>query len=255
MPHSIRDNIQNLDSLILDLAAEVDRFRCVTNYQGAEANASRNLWAISNALIHTARLTLHRVRAFSDRPIFVRDYCDYLAIGINQSSEQTHDFQLSTGRIAEINALFASPEQESVRICFHSALVISRVARRLPAPNPMYSDTAEAEVAVPWLSRRPLASPRSIPYIACCQFQSFCILAMVLWRVQTAMSSGNLTSFSYLLDRPSGSTQVQDAERLIEELQTGMEALGRSIQADSVFEGLAKIAKEVEMTYKSTLVD
>lgn len=69
------------------------------------------------------------------------------------------------------------------------------------------------------------------------------------------MSSGNLTSFSYLLDRPSGSTQVQDAERLIEELQTGMEALGRSIQADSVFEGLAKIAKEVEMTYKSTLVD
>ncbi len=58
-----------------------------------------------------------------------------------------------------------------------------------------------------------------------------------------------------ILDRPSGSTQVQDAERLIEELQTGMEAFGRSIQADSVFEGLAKIAKEVEMTYKSTLVD
>ncbi|KAL4744925.1 hypothetical protein BDW72DRAFT_199126 [Aspergillus terricola var. indicus] len=44
---SIREEIQALDSLILELAAEADRSRCVTNYQGAEADASRNLWAIS----------------------------------------------------------------------------------------------------------------------------------------------------------------------------------------------------------------
>lgn len=170
-------------SLILDLAAEVDRFRCVTNYQGAEADASRNLWAISNALVHTARLILHRARAFPDRPIFIDDYCDYLAIGPNQSSELPRDFRLSTARIAEINALFPFTQQESVQICFHSALIISRITRRLSAPNPMYSDTAELEVAIPWLSRRTFSSPRSIPYMACCQFQSFCVLATVLWRV------------------------------------------------------------------------
>lgn len=247
--------MQNLDSLILDLAAEVDRFRCVTNYQGAEAYASRNLWAISNAMIHTARLTLHRVRAFSDRPIFMDDCCDYLAIGTNLSSEQTHGFHLSAGRIAEINALFPFTEQESVRICFHSALVISRVTRRLPPPNITYSDTAEAEVPTPCLSRRPLASPHSIPYMACCQFQSFSVLALVLRRVRTAMCSGNLATYSYLLDRPSSSTQVQDAERLIEELQSSMEVLGRFIQAAIVFEGLEKLAKEVETTCESTLMD
>lgn len=255
LPHSIKDNVDSLDCFILNLAAEIDRFRCVTNYQGAEADASRNLWSISNALVHTARLTLHRVRAFPDRPVLIPDYCDYLAIGSKQSSEEAHDFYLSSGRIAEINAVFPFTEQESVKICFHSCLVVSRVFRRLPSPNPMYSDTTESEDTVPWSSRRSLASPRSIPYMACCELQSFCIMAMILWKVRTAMCSGNLASYLYLLDRPSCSTQWQDAERLVEELQYGMEALARSIQADTVFEGLARMAKEVERTYKSTVVD
>lgn len=255
LSQSIKGNIQRLDSFILELAAEVDRFRCVTNYQGAEADASRNLWAISNAFVHTARLTLHRVRAFLDRPLFTQHYCDYLASGTYQSSGEGHDLRLSTGRMAEIKALFPFTEDESVRICFHSSLVVSRIFRRLPAPNPMYSDTTEVEKVVPWASRRDLASPRSIPYMACCQLQSFCTMAMVLWRVRTAMCSGNLAGYSYILDRSSSLSQVQDAERVIEELQLGMEALGRSIQADTVFEGLSDIAKEVEKTYKSTLMD
>ncbi|KAJ5388996.1 uncharacterized protein N7496_000064 [Penicillium cataractarum] len=255
LSHSIRDNVKSLDSFILELAAEVDRFRCVTNYQGAEADASRNLWAISNAIVHTARLTLHRVRAFSDRPIFIHDYYDYLAIASKQSSGDAQNFHLSPGRIAEINTLFPFTDQESVKICFHSCLVVSRVFRRLPSPNPMYSDTIEAEDTVPWASRRSLGSPRSIPYMACAELQSFCIMAMILWKVRTAVCSGNLASYVYLLDRPSCSTQVQDAERLIEELQSGMEALARSIQADTVFGGLSGMAKEVERTYKSTMMD
>lgn len=227
----------------------------MTNYQGAEADASRNLWAISNALVHTARLTLHRVRAFSDRPILIPDYYDYLAIGSKQYSGETHDFHLSPGRVTEINAVFPFTEQESVKICFHSCLVVSRVFRRLPAPNPTYSDTTEADDTVTWTSKRSLASPRSIPYMACCELQSFCIMSMVLWKVRTAMCSGNLASYAYLLDRPSCSTQVQDVERLIEELQYGMEALARPIQADTVFGGLVGMAKEVEKTYKSMVMD
>nr|XP_001399579.2 Zn(II)2Cys6 transcription factor [Aspergillus niger CBS 513.88] len=258
LSYSIRDEIQSLDSLILKLAAEVDRFRCVTNYEGPEADASRNLWAISNALIQTARLILHRVRAFPDCTILTNDYYDYLAIGINQASHgAAHDFHLSTGRIAEINALFPFTEQESVHICLHSALAISRIFRRLPVPSASrYTDTAEAEAPIPWLSWQPLASPRSVPYLACCQLQSFGILAVVLCRVRMATRSGNLASYSYLLDRPgSCSTRVQDAERLIEELQSGMEALGRSIQADTVFEGIIGVAKEVKRIWKRTVMD
>jgi hypothetical protein len=90
LPHSIEEDIRNLDSFILKLAEDADRFRCVTNYQGAEADASRNLWAISNALTHTARLMLHRVRAFVDRPVFLDGPYDFLAIGtLNPTSRPT----------------------------------------------------------------------------------------------------------------------------------------------------------------------
>ncbi|KAL4997479.1 hypothetical protein BDV10DRAFT_195032 [Aspergillus recurvatus] len=257
LPFSLREEIQAVDSLILDLAAEADRFRCVTNYQGAEADASRNLWAISNFLIHTSRLTLHRVRAFPDRPIFLDAPYDYLAVDATQIPPgPVQDFHLSTARILELNSLFPFTEQESVRICLHSALVASRVFRRLPSPNPNYSDTTvDVTAAIPWTPWRPLSSPRSIPYMAGCQLQSFYTLAMVLWRVHTAMYSGTISSYSYLLDRPSVTTETQDAERLVEELQSGMEALGRSIKADAVFEGAGVMAKEVERVYEATMMD
>lgn len=264
LPFSLREEIQALDALILDLAAEADRFRCVTNYQGAEADASRNLWAISNALIHTSRLTLHRVRAFPDRPIFVTNPSyDYLAVGAAASSGPgavLQDMHLSTSRILQLNSLFPFTEQESVRICLHSSLIVSRVFRRLPSPNPKYSDTTvdiTAPIPMPWTSRRPLSSPRSIPYMAACQLQSFYTLAMVLWRVHTAMYSGTISSYLYLLDRPSATTETQDAERLVEELQGGMEALGRSIKADGdvVFAGVGGMAREVERAYEATMMD
>jgi hypothetical protein len=69
------------------------------------------------------------------------------------------------------------------------------------------------------------------------------------------MCSGNLASYSNLFDRSSNLSRVQDAERVKEELQFGMEALGRSIQADIVCEGLANIAKEAEKMYMSTFMD
>ncbi|OJJ47392.1 hypothetical protein ASPZODRAFT_116687 [Penicilliopsis zonata CBS 506.65] len=257
-----REEMQTLDSFILELAAEADRFRCVTNYQGAEADASRNLWAISNALIHTARLTLHRVRAFVDRPIFLDGQCDLLAmdgtstVGSTSTASPSH-LHLSPGRVAEIQTLCARTEPESVRICLHSALVVSRVFRRLPAPNPNYSDTVEVDSGGGiWPRPRRCAvpgHPRSIPYMACCQLQSFYTLAIILRRVRAGMCSGNIASYAYLLDRPSATTEVQDTERLIEELQAGMEALRRSIQADVVFGGVASIALEVQRLYEATV--
>ncbi|KAJ5107393.1 Zn(II)2Cys6 transcription factor [Penicillium angulare] len=250
LPASLREDIQELEYFILELAAECDRFRCITNYQGPEADASRSLWAISNALIHTSRLTLHRVRAFPDRPVFHGEYWDFLAV--NTVSRPAHHFHLSASHIARIDTVFPFTERESVKVCLHSALIISRIFRRLPSPNTTYSDISETENNAPRAFWRGLSSPRSIPYMGWCQLQSFYTLHMVLWRVRTALSSGNLSSYLYLLDQPSATTQVQDAERLMEELESGMEVLGRSIQADGVFEGVRSMAKEVERTYEAT---
>lgn len=247
--------IQSLDSYIMELAAEADRFRCVTNYQSAEADASRNQWAISNALIHTSRLTLHRVLAFMDHSVFSDKHCDLLAVDAVQSSHPTHQFRLSNGRRSEINAVFPSTQQESVRICLNSALVVSRVFRRLACPNPIYSDTSDVETPKLWSFRGPFTSPRSIPLMACLQMQSFCVLAVVMWQVRTAMLPGNFGSYSHLLDRPSVTTDIQDTERLMEELQLGMETLGKSLHADAVFEGMGRMVREVERLYESTMID
>ncbi|KAF9893326.1 hypothetical protein FE257_011758 [Aspergillus nanangensis] len=253
LPRSFGDDLRGLDSYIMDLAAEADRFRCVTNYQGAEADASRNLWAISNAIIHTSRLMLHGVRAFMDHPIFQRNHCDFLATHLFQSPRPVvQNTRLSTGRIAEISGLFPFTEQESVRICLHSSLVVSRIFRRLPSPNPMYSDAVEVGNVGLWASQRALGSPRSIPYMACCQIQSFYVLAMILWSIRAAVCSGTLDSCYHLFDRESPNTKVQDAERLVEELTLGMKALETSIRADMVFEGVRILVEEVEKLYETT---
>ncbi|KAL4820361.1 hypothetical protein BDW67DRAFT_94567 [Aspergillus spinulosporus] len=253
---SIREEIQALDSSILDLAAEADSFRCVTNYQGAEADASRNLWAISSALIHTSRLTLHRVRAFPESPSILDAPLDLLTLDASRiPSGPIENFQLSTSPTGEVDSHFPFTEQESIKICLHSSLVVSRVFRRLPSPNPSYSDsTVDVTDAVPWTSWRPLSSPRSIPYMTSCQLQSFYTLAMVLKRVHRALCSGTISSYAYLFGHPSVITEVQDAERLIEELQFGMDALGRSIKADVVFEGVEVMAKEVERVFAATMM-
>jgi hypothetical protein len=236
---SIREEIQDLDSLILDLAAEADRFRCVTNNQGAEADASRNLWAISNAIIHTSRLTLHSVRAFPGRLRILDAPVDLLSLDACRTPfDSVEKFHLSTSQTGEVDAHFPFTEQESIRICLHSSLVVSRVFRRLPSPNPSYSDAAvDVTAGMPWTSWRRLSSPRSIPYMASCQLQSFYTLAMVLKHVHTALCSGTISSYAYLFEQPSVTTEVQDAERLVEELQFGMDTLGRSIKADVVFGG------------------
>ncbi|RAK98127.1 uncharacterized protein BO80DRAFT_427634 [Aspergillus ibericus CBS 121593] len=258
LPSSLREEIKSLDTSLLDLAAEADRYRCIANCQGTEADSERILWATSSALLHMARLALHRIRAFPEPSIFFSEQCDLLASNTGRSSSRP--FQLSPSRMNEINSLFPFTEQESIRICLQSSLVVSRISRRLPSPNPAYSDAADApdgENTASWVSRsRPsLGSPRSIPYLACGQLQCFYALTMVLWRVRAAAYAGNLSSVYYLLDRPSVQTEVQDAERLMEELHLGMEALMASFRADSVFEGVGMMAKEMEAVYKATIMD
>ncbi|GKZ24387.1 hypothetical protein AbraIFM66951_001317 [Aspergillus brasiliensis] len=252
LPCSFHNEIKHLDSSLLDIATETDRYRCIANCQGTEADAERVLWAISRMLIHTARLLLHRVRAFPDRPLD--------SIATNSSSTSGTNTPLSLSRRAEIDTIFPFDEQESMRICIRSALLISRVFRHLPTPNPMYSDTpANGETVLGFGlssrgSKQSVASPRSLPYMAWCGMQSFYVLSMVLWRVRAALSAGNLSSVYELLDRPMERTVIQDAERLEEELHNGIEALRASLKADGVYEGVGRMVRELEGVYDATIM-
>ncbi|GLA93201.1 hypothetical protein AtubIFM57143_010546 [Aspergillus tubingensis] len=256
LPCSFHNELKHLDSSLLDIATETDRYRCIANCQGTEADAERVLWAISRVLIHTARLLIHRVRAFPDRP------ADSFTTTSNSSTSGTST-PLSPSRRAEIDAIMPFDEQESMRVCIRSALLISRIFRHLPTPNPMYSDTpADGETfgygfglgLSSGESRRSLNSPRSLPYMAWCGMQSFYVLAMVLWRVRAALSAGNLSSIYNLLDRPTERTAIQDAERLEEELHMGIESLRVSMKADGVYEGVGKMVRELESAYDATMM-
>jgi hypothetical protein len=78
---------------------------------------------------------------------------------------------------------------------------------------------------------------------------------MQVSRVRAVMCSGNINSHSYLIDRPSSTTEVQDTERLMEELQSGMESLRTSIQTDVPFEGVRTMAMEIQRVYEVTVMD
>ncbi|GLA19614.1 hypothetical protein AnigIFM62618_007729 [Aspergillus niger] len=255
LPFSLHNEIKHLESSLLDIATETDRYRCIANCQGTEADAERVLWAMSRILNHTARLLLHRVRAFPDRPVD--------SLSNNSNSASGTNTPLSTSRRTEVDALFPVDDQESMRICIRSALLVSRVFRHLPTPNPMYSDTPTDGETLGFglelglssgFSRRSTSSPRSLPYMAWCGMQSFYVLAMVLWRVRAALSAGNLSSVYDLLDRPSERTAIQDAERLEEELHMGIEALRASMKADGVYEGVRRMVRELETVYDATMM-
>ncbi|PWY75689.1 Zn(II)2Cys6 transcription factor [Aspergillus eucalypticola CBS 122712] len=256
LPCSFHNEIKHLDSSLLNIATETDRYCCIANCQGTEADAERVLWAISRVLIHTARLLIHRVRAFPDRPTdsFTTTF---------KSSTSGNSISLSSSQRTQIDAIFPFNEQESMRICIRSALLISRVFRHLPTPDPMYSDTpADGEtlgfgfgLGLSSRDSRPsLTSPRSLPYMAWCGMQSFYVLAMVLRRVRAALSAGTLSSVYDLLDRPTERTAIQDAERLEEELHMGIESLRVSMKADGVYEGVGRIVRELESVYDATMM-
>jgi hypothetical protein len=100
-----------------------------------------------------------------------------------------------------------------------------------------------------------LGSPRAVPYMVVLQMQSFYVLATLLGRVHAALCSGTMESYAYLLPRTSVVTAEQDAERLVEELKSGIEALGDSIRADTVFDGVGSMAREVEGALESMVMD
>ncbi|KAE8371577.1 hypothetical protein BDV26DRAFT_298658 [Aspergillus bertholletiae] len=257
-PPTLPDRIRELNSRISSLAAESDRYRCVTNRQGAECFAPRNLWAITSAIIHSARIRLHRLRAFLGHPVFLDEHCGLTSINRIDFLNASHP--LSPSRIAIITSFFPFTEQESAATCLKSSLSVSRVFRNLTPPNLCYTDAPPAtdHETVPGsaasnISPSRFFGPRSLPYMACCQMQSFYALTMLLRRVRAALSSGDLRACYHLLSQPEPGSEVQDAERLVEELRHALESLSVSMRADVAFGGVVGMVRDIEGVCFATL--
>ncbi|KAL3447672.1 hypothetical protein BJX65DRAFT_307735 [Aspergillus insuetus] len=247
------DDIRRLDSTVLAIGAKLDTSGYSAENEGTEASATRNLWMISLLFIHTARIKLHRFIAFGDSPILLEKNSDLRTATLSNFS--TTSPTPSQPWTLDVDSTFPFTAQESTDICLRSALVLSRTIRNLPPPKPYYSDGPSTSM----ISGNPTESsatltgqhlyPRSLPYLSCCTMQSCYVLSMLLRRLRSCLSTRDLSACYYLLRCAQPGTEIQDAERAIEEMRNGIGALYASLRADSVFEGVGDMARDVESIY------
>ena len=203
-----------------------------------------------------ARIKLHRYRAFGDYPIFLEKFCDLGSI--NGTPFSSFPPVLSPDPSTEIDSIFPFTRNESTNICLKAALVLSRILRTFSWSNPSFAHTTTnskpcAAIDDPMTHYTSLTShsryPRSLPYLACCGMQSCYVLMMILRKIRTSLSVGNLSTCYFLLVHPEPGTERQDAERLIEELRHGVESVCCFMSSNAVFESVADMAREVETIY------
>ncbi|KAL4804552.1 hypothetical protein BDV18DRAFT_161647 [Aspergillus unguis] len=246
---SLSEQVRALDVHLINLMAESDSCCCITTQDGAEALATRNMWEIARAFIHMSRVKLHRLRAFSDLP-FLSEYTEDKP---NMEASSLLAKSPYSTRRADIAAIFATSEHDSALICLKSALTVSRVFRRLPSPDPFYSDTGFLANTPPRRTSASPTSPRSLPYMACCEMESACVLILLLHRTRTALSLGDFKPVYHLLSNPQPETEKQDVERLSEELDNGVGVLRDSLRRDSVFNAVSSMASQVDTLYNALL--
>ncbi|KAB8246720.1 hypothetical protein BDV35DRAFT_380455 [Aspergillus flavus] len=221
--------------------------RALSSSSTTLGSAHRTQYSVA---VLNARIRLHRFRAFLDHPLFLGEHCGLTSINRIDFLNSSHP--LSPSRITKIHSTFPFTEQESAAICLKSSLAVSRVFRHLTPPNLYYTDAPSDNEASPRSSTSRFC-PRSLPYMACCQMQSFYALTMLLRRVRTSLSSGDLQACYHLLSQPEPGSEVQDAERLVEELRNGLESLSASMRADVAFEGVVGMVQEIEGVCFATL--
>lgn len=158
----------------------------------------------------SARIKIHRFRAFLDIPIFIKKHCDLTCASIGATDTESTDMErfredskmscctTSLSHIPgpnDVSQPVSSPgsdtsayswisgdsfpfsSAESTSICLESALTIARMFDSLPYPNPLYGDRQLAGFEP---SCNPM--PRTMPSFACCAMQSSYAMLMLYYK-------------------------------------------------------------------------
>ncbi|KAJ5557767.1 hypothetical protein N7513_003353 [Penicillium frequentans] len=241
--------LNELHTYIQSLVMESDRPLPVMDRQDAEASAANGIWIIARILIHTARIRLHRLKAFLDAPIFLQKYCGLTSINGPGSSST---LSRSINRIKDLENIFPFTEQQSSSICLASALVVARSFNNLPPPipDPTELDTSAEDAGFSERNKYSVSRfrryPHIFPYFACCAMQSCYALLMVLYKVRASKVSDRLSTCYHLLNHPIPGTEVQDSERLVEEIRHAVESLRTFLLQNAAFEGVDGMRSEIE---------
>lgn len=197
----------------------------------------------------SARIRLHRLKAFLDAPIFLQKYCGLASIN---GSDSSSTLSRSINRNQDLEKIFPFTEQQSSSICLTSALVVARSFNNLPPPLPGPTDPDDStegggcSESNNYLSSFFCRRPRTLPYFSCCAMQSCYALLMVLYKVRASRASDRLSTCYHLLNHPIPGTEVQASERLVEEIRHAVESLRMSLFQNAAFEGVDGMRSEIE---------
>ncbi|KAE8415035.1 hypothetical protein BDV36DRAFT_285681 [Aspergillus pseudocaelatus] len=242
----LREQIYQLDSRIASLATESEFYMGLTCKDDAEGLAMQGMGLIAYLLLHSARIRLHRFRAFMDIPLFVEKHCDLTAINDKAPYPEVS---------SNFEAVFPFTEQQSSVRCLKSSLAVARAFKNLPRPQPSRSTgnpgNNDAPTAAESLDIHSAVSPAhlttshpsALPYFKCTAMQASYSMFMLVHRIRAAIASNRLSVCYPLMASPEPATEIQDARRLIEELRHAIECLKHSMERDMVFEGIAAMCR------------
>lgn len=175
----------------------------------SERVLAASLFAQAQIKLNSAKIKLHRYRAFLDTPIFTRRHCDLEKTTDRRPSDNSSGCcgYLLTQTVTppsskDVSRSSSSPESErsacharyespfdsnsSAKVCLKAALAIGLAFESLPYPDPTQTTNG---MAAPTLSiGSNIQAPRTMPAFACCAMQSSYALLMLCHRSCNANS-------------------------------------------------------------------
>ncbi|PWY84948.1 C6 zinc finger domain protein [Aspergillus heteromorphus CBS 117.55] len=283
--HYIYERMQQLDAWASSALARSNLLPIVPQSVacGAEIEftTAQSIRAISRIKLSSAQIKVHRFRAFSDIPIFIKKHCDLTAasttnviandpsktsrtedgivnIGCScslepfQPSSSEYTPSASSGAASDFQSMsqfsftsgFPYSSQHSAKMCLRASLLISRMFHCLPLPQPILKTQQGLHHMLP------NQLPRTMPSFACCLMQGSYAMLMIFYkaRVENQMppdSYGNNNTKTN-----TNNSNPTPSDRLIEEIRQGLERIITTVTNYAIaFEALDGMRDEIEGAY------
>ncbi|KAL3472955.1 hypothetical protein BJX99DRAFT_203494 [Aspergillus californicus] len=250
----IYGRMQQLDSWTSAILAQSNLQPLAPHSVGSSVTehcTAKSIRAISQIKLSSAQIKVHRFRAFSDIPIFIKRHCDLTAADTSnlipesaskgseppdeipslsccssldqfqQCSSSDYAPSSTSSSSSELHTLpqysfisdFPYTSQHSATVCLKASLLISRMFQSLPIPQPL-SDSGNPPQVLQLLPQNQF--PRTMPSFACCLMQASYALFMMYWK--TSVENHVLPEVGTIQDSHA-------SDKFIEELRQGLEQI------------------------------
>ncbi|KAL4968823.1 uncharacterized protein BDV14DRAFT_166807 [Aspergillus stella-maris] len=280
----IYESMQRLDAWASTVLAQSALPASTPDGPVPESTTAQSIRAISQIKLSSAQIKIHRFRAFSDIPIFLKRHCDLTkatsdepasespaqistppeeisSIGCSCSSldrfqqSSSSDYAPSSDSSSASSEFQALPQysfigefpftsQHSASVCLKASLLISRMFQSLPLPQPVSDANNPAQV----LQLLPQNQyPRTMPSFACCLMQGSYALLMIFYQ----LSLENQASIDGTV-QGSGNHQ---SGGLTQELRQGLERIITAVSNYTIsFEALNGMKDDIQGAYDTAFL-